>query len=101
MKIIHRIDKETIFIRVPEELDHKVATDIKIIADEAVYSGQVRNVHFDFNGTRFMDSSGIGMITGRYKLVHPLGGKIYVCGVGENVERIIKLSGLYKLVEQI
>lgn len=100
MKIIHRFEGETIIIKVPEELDHKVATDIKIIADNAVYSGQVRNIQFDFKGTRFMDSSGIGMITGRYKLVHPLGGKIYVCDVGENVERIITLSGLHKLVER-
>ncbi len=101
MKVMYKVDGETIIIKVPEELDHRVATDIKIVADEAVYSGQVKNVRFDFERTRFMDSSGIGMITGRYKLVHPLGGKIYVAGVGDNVARIIKLSGLHKLIEEV
>ena len=47
-----------------------------------------------------MDSSGLGMIMGRYKLIHPLGGKIYVSGVGCHVARIIKLSGVYKLVTE-
>lgn len=96
----YKVDKETIVISLPEELDHNVATSIRAIADEAIYSGMVRNVEFDFTRTRFMDSSGIGMIMGRYKLVNPLGGKIYVSGVEKNVARIIKLSGLHKLVTE-
>ena len=98
MAVRYDIKGEMIIIYLPEELDHKVATDIKKQADEVIYSGQVMDVEFDFTDTRFMDSSGIGMIMGRYKLVHPLGGHIYVSGVGSNVARIIKISGLHKLV---
>lgn len=100
MDIKSKVEKETIVIMLPEELDHNIATHVKILADEAVYSGKVRNVEFDFTKTKFMDSSGLGMIMGRYKLVHPLGGQIYVSGVGCHVARIIKLSGLHKLVTE-
>ena len=48
-----------------------------------------------------MDSSGIGMIMGRYKKVIFTGGKVGVMGVGKHVDRIFTYSGLYKIVEQI
>lgn len=98
MNTNYKVKGETIIISLPEELDHRVATDIRKIADEAIYSGQVKSVEFDFKNTKFMDSSGIGMIMGRYKLIHPLGGNIYVRDIGDNVAKIIKLSGLHKLV---
>ena len=100
MDIESKVDKETIVIMLPEELDHNIATSVRSVADEAIYSGKVRNVEFDFTKKKFMDSSGLGMIMGRYKLIHPLGGKIYVSGVGCHVARIIKLSGVYKLVTE-
>ena len=54
---------------------------------------------FDFEDTEFMDSSGIGIIMGRYKKVAPLGGKIYAINVGKQVARILELSGMSRLVE--
>ena len=56
------------------------------------------NVAFDFGRVSFMDSSGIGLIMGRYKVVHALGGKIVIYGLSENVRRIIEMSGIDKLV---
>lgn len=96
-KTEYEITKDTLRIKLPEELDHNNAMEIRKEADKRIYSGMVKNVEFDFSKTKFMDSSGIGMIMGRYKLINPLGGKIYLMGVHGNVERIIKISGLYKL----
>ena len=48
-----------------------------------------------------MDSSGIGMIMGRYQEVNRLGGKIYVTGIGKEINRILELSGLYKIVTNL
>lgn len=94
----YEIKEETLKIKLPEELDHSNTAMIRMEADTRIYSGNVRNVEFDFSKTKFMDSSGIGMIMGRYRLVNPIGGKIILSGVQGNIERIIKISGLYKLV---
>lgn len=94
----YEIKEETLKIKLPEELDHSNTAEIRKEADSRIYSGSVRNVEFDFSKTKFMDSSGIGMIMGRYRLVNPIGGKIILSGVQGNIERIIKISGLYKLV---
>ena len=96
----YKLEDDTIRIKLPEELDHNNSIDIRKIADTAIYSGKVKNVKFDFSNTVFMDSSGIGMIMGRYRLVSPLGGRITVTGAKGNIERIIKLSGLHKIVEE-
>lgn len=97
-KTEYEVCDETLKIKLPEELDHNNATDIRKEADYRIYSGKIKNVEFDFTETRFMDSSGIGMIMGRHRLVKPIGGKIILTGVQGNVERIIKVSGLYKLI---
>ena len=94
----YEVEEETLKIKLPEELDHSNTAYIREEADKRIYSGSVRNVEFDFSKTKFMDSSGIGMIMGRYRLVNPIGGKIILSGVQGNIERIIKISGLYKLV---
>ncbi len=94
----YKIEEETIKIKLPEELDHSNSTDIRKEIDATIYSGKVKNVEFDFSETSFMDSSGIGMIMGRYRLVNPLGGKVTLLGVKGNIGRIIKLSGLHKIV---
>ena len=94
----YRIEADTIKIKLPEELDHSNSVDIRKIADSGIYSGKAKNVEFDFSATSFMDSSGIGMIMGRYRLVEPLGGRVIITGAKGNIERIIKLSGLHKIV---
>lgn len=96
-KTTYTISQDTLKIRLPEELDHNNATDIRKEADRIIYAGKVKNVEFDFSKTNFMDSSGIGMIMGRYRLIKPVGGKIILSGVQGNIERIIRVSGLYKL----
>ena len=83
-----------------EELDHHAASRFREISDVLIEKEQVRNLIFDFTGVGFMDSSGIGMLMGRYKKVMFLGGRAAVTGVGEVVDRIFLLSGLYKIIEK-
>ena len=60
----------------------------------------VENIGFDFLKTDFMDSSGVGMIMGRYQEVHAVGGHIYIRNVNRNIDRIMTISGLYKIIQQ-
>lgn len=83
-----------------EELDHHVASRFREISDVLIEKEQVKHIIFDFTGVNFMDSSGIGMLMGRYKKVMFQGGRAAVTGVGEVVDRIFLLSGLYKIIEK-
>ena len=96
--IEYEIIKDTVRIKLPNELDHYNAMDIRKEVDMYIYNGTVKNIEFDFSDTKFMDSSGIGLIMGRYKLIKPIGGRIILTGVKDNVERIVKVSGLYKIL---
>ena len=54
---------------------------------------------FDFENTRFMDSSGIGIIMGRYRKISCFGGRVYAIHADRQIQRILKVSGLNKIVE--
>ena len=62
-------------------------------------SAMIKNIVFDFSNSTFMDSSGIGMIMGRYRVIKEKKGFVGVKGVGPAIHRILEISGLYKLVE--
>ena len=83
-----------------KELDHHNAMIIKDEVDGYILEGKTTEVEFDFQDTTFMDSSGIGIIMGRYKLLNTVGGNIYVTNMCKNIERIFSISGLFKIIEK-
>lgn len=89
----------TLIVYVPQELDDHIAGKIKAYSEEMMKTDQAKNIIFDFSNTAFMDSSGIGMIMGRYRAVQKKNGFVGVKGVGAPIHRILEISGLYKLVE--
>lgn len=94
------VEDGTLVIHLETDLDHHNAVCIRETADRLVEEHSIIRVVFDFNGVEFMDSSGIGVIMGRYKQMSYVGGAVYVYGIGKNVDRIFQMSGLYKLVKQ-
>jgi stage II sporulation protein AA (anti-sigma F factor antagonist) len=98
MKNVIMIEGDHMIIRVLEDLDHHVTNEIKENIDAMIDRGIVKNIDFDFSLTGFMDSSGIGLIMGRYKKIMPLGGRISVLGINPTIERIIRISGIHKII---
>ncbi|MGN0169059.1 MAG: anti-sigma factor antagonist [Acetatifactor sp.] len=88
-----------LMIRLPEEIDHHGAGLICENADRLLLREEVCNVVFDFENTRFMDSSGIGIIMGRYRKISCFGGKVYAIHADRQIQRILRVSGLNKIVE--
>lgn len=88
-----------LMIRLPEEVDHHRASYICENADRLLCRDEVCNVVFDFENTRFMDSSGIGIIMGRYRKISCFGGHIYAIHADRQIRRIFRVSGLEKIVE--
>ena len=94
-----RIIDNCLMVRLPEEVDHHRAAYICENADRLILQDNVAHVVFDFEDTRFMDSSGIGIIMGRYRKIACFGGKVYAIHVDRQIQRMFTLSGLNKIVE--
>ena len=86
-------------LHLEEELDHHYAEKIVKETNALMEKYPVKHILFNFEKVNFMDSSGIGMLM-RYKKVSYTGGSVAITGVSERVERIMRLSGLYKLIKK-
>lgn len=82
-----------------ERLDHHNSEQIRTEADRLIRTRNIRRILFDFSKTVFMDSSGIGMIIGRYKTMRFMGGTVIAVRVSEQMRRILTLSGIYKVID--
>lgn len=96
IKIIKQ--KRTLLVSPHCDIDHHSATKIREKVDLALCNCGVINVAFDFSDVGFMDSSGVGMIMGRYRKVKILGGKIFIADANPEIMRLIGLSGLGDIV---
>ena len=82
------------------EVDHHSAKGLREEIDHAMYLYRPEILARDLSSVDFMDSSGIGVIMGRYKQMQYAGGEVFVCGIGKNADRIFQMSGLYRLVKE-
>ena len=69
-------------------------------ADLMVETHFIRTIIFDFSGTDWMDSSGIGVILGRYKNMKLSGGHVYAVHLNERMKKIFAMSGMEHLMEE-
>ena len=79
------------------ELDHHAAADLRGRMDAALLSCRPQILRLDLSRLTFMDSSGIGLIMGRYRLMLSLEGRMLLAGTSPRMERMIRLAGLDKL----
>ena len=89
---------DTILIELPEEVDDYRAAGLVEETEDAFSDSRVRYVVFDFKHTNMMDSSGIGLVLGRVRKVHPIKGKVYLFGGNELIQKMWKMSGVLNLV---
>lgn len=101
MEIKNLGEKRTILIKVNGELDHHMASIIKTEADKKICATNAVNVIFDLTDMTFMDSAGIGVMMGRYKKARTLGGKTAVFGTNAQTLRIMKMSGIDKIIKVV
>ena len=90
-------DKLVIFLM--GELDHHSAEEVRVKIDDRIDRDNIKKVIMDFNNVTFMDSSGIGVVIGRYKKIQNRDGKVCVVNVNERIDRVFTLSGLYTIIK--
>lgn len=84
--------------KVSGELDHHIAKTIRTETDKRIMRGNIKNLIFDFTDLNFMDSSGIGLIIGRYNLIKSIGGEISIVSGGGTVDKILNMSGIPQII---
>lgn len=92
------VEENCLTIFLPGEVDHCNAEIIRKEADELIQKKHIRYVIFDFQDTNFMDSSGIGVIMGRYRMLCLLGGEVWAVHANERMKKILTMSGAAKII---
>lgn len=101
MKLQNEIKDAGLRITITGELDDHSAEEARAYMDGILTrNSYIRELYLDLSGVTFMDSSGLGVILGRYRVIAARRGRLIVCGVNKHLDRILKMSGIYALVEK-
>ncbi len=95
----YQVEENSLTIFLPKELDHHNAEDIRRKADRLIEKNHIKCVIFDFRDTNFMDSSGIGVLMGRYRMICLLGGEVWAVNTNERIKKILIMSGVTKIIQ--
>ena len=98
MEVAYRKEADCMIVPMPREVDHHVAGNMSGEIDLLAESWHVHRIVFDFAGTDFMDSSGIGILIGRKKTMDMHAGKVTAVNLGERVYKIFEKSGLFQII---
>lgn len=90
---------QALTIRLKGELDHHTADESRVLIDEKINGGKFNKIVIDFKGLDFIDSSGIGFVIGRYKLIRKRNGSVEIINAGKKVRKILDMSGIGKIIE--
>ena len=89
---------QTLYIKLSGDIDHHSAKYIREDIDRELYKYQPTTVIMELSAVDFMDSSGLGLILGRYTKVNLLGGVLKIANPNERIEEILKMAGTEKLI---
>lgn len=101
MKISYKRRDSLLKICLSGELDQHCAGPLRKELDRLIDESCALAVELDMGGVKFMDSSGLGVILGRYKRLSARGGRLGIKNASGNIERILRMSGIYTLVERV
>lgn len=94
-----QLGKDGLLFKIKGELDLKCADALRKRLDQEIRKSGAKHLILDFAGVSFIDSSGLGVILGRYRKLAPLGGKISIRNCNNQVYRIMEISGLTRIMQ--
>jgi len=97
MPVEIKIEDKALTACISGDIDHHSAVNLREAIDECVQIYKPQKLTIDLSKVSFMDSSGIGLIMGRYRIVTEFGGKLAITGASAINARMIKLAGLSRL----
>ena len=100
MESVYQKEDKRLIFQISEDIDEYVVQKIRRRLDNEIERYMPKEVIFDFNKVSFMDSAGIGLVIGRYKLASMLGGKVKVTNLTTPVRKIFEMSGILKIIPE-
>lgn len=98
MECIYVPKDKQLTLKITEEIDEHTTEKLRRKIDNEITRFLPRKVIFDFSHVSFMDSAGIGMLLGRYKVIKMLGGQLELLNVNKQIEKIFEISGILKII---
>lgn len=98
MSYSYKLKDNSLIVKLNGELDHCVAEQLRYKIDVLIDQNRFDNFVFDLSDLNFMDSTGIGLIIGRYKKMKEQNINVSIINPDDNVDKILKMSGIYKLI---
>lgn len=85
-------------LKITEEIDEHTTEKMRRKIDNEITRFLPRKVVFNFSNVTFMDSAGIGMLLGRYKVIKMLGGSLEIININRQVKKLFEMSGILKII---
>lgn len=98
LNISTKIVDSIMILRLKGELDHHTSHEFKKAFDEARQNKNIQHLVLNVRDLTFMDSSGLGVILGRYKQIEKNNGRVILCALNPTMYRIFELAGLFKII---
>lgn len=92
-----KLENSTMLAVLTGEIDHHTASKIRSLLDVEIQNNNPKFLVLDFTNITFMDSSGIGLIMGRYKLMQYIGGNLKIINPSPQIKKVMSLAGLDRL----
>ena len=98
MELTCKLAGRALVVSLRGELDHHNAAYVRQELERRFAAAGMRNLIFDLSELRFMDSSGLGILLGRFKTVSALGGETRIAAPSEQADKLLRLSGIHKIM---
>jgi stage II sporulation protein AA (anti-sigma F factor antagonist) len=98
LQIDLEIVNNVLLVRLNGELDHHTAEELRTRVTTTLEQHNIAHIVLNLKSLSFMDSSGLGVILGRYKQIKNSGGEMVVCSISPAVKRLFEMSGLFKII---
>lgn len=92
-------DTRKMYVKFDGEIDHHMCQVLKKELDYEIQKNTPKKIIFDFENVKFMDSSGIGLLIGRYKTLLRIGAEAEIVNASKETKRILDMSGIFKIIQ--
>ena len=101
LEVIFAVSEHILIAELLGELDHHAAEYVREDIDDAMRENSASCLVLDFSKVRYMDSSGIGVVLGRYRKLSASGGEVVIASCSETVKNILNMAGVFSLMQYV
>jgi len=99
MEIISKAKDGILFVKLSGDIDHHSAKSVRDAVDDLIRKNNPVELELDLSAVEFMDSSGLGLVLGRYKKQTDMGGKMKIVNPTRRIMQILQLAGVEKIIK--